>query len=89
MARPLDFRRAAVLRPGSGVARAPRPKRRGASLPAALQNVRGLPHEPAQFRSWLGGRLTQTAFQRWVSYRTGTRPEGMVEGDGRSVQPSL
>jgi len=33
----LDFRRAAVLTLNSGVARAPNPKRRGASLPAALQ----------------------------------------------------
>jgi hypothetical protein len=33
----LDFRRAPVLKQGSGLARAPNPKRRGASLPAALQ----------------------------------------------------
>src|SRR6185436_13502907 len=32
----LDFQRATVLTSGSGVARAPNPKRRGASLPAAL-----------------------------------------------------
>jgi hypothetical protein len=51
----LDFRRAAALRPGSGVARAPNPKRRGASLPAALQNGRGLPQELAPFCSWLEG----------------------------------
>src|SRR5206468_6935362 len=33
----LDFRRTPVLTQGSGLARAPNPKRRGASLPAALQ----------------------------------------------------
>ena len=33
----LEFRRTAQLTPGTGVARAPNPKRRGASLPAALQ----------------------------------------------------
>src|ERR1044071_6970538 len=33
----LDCRRARVLTQGSGLARAPNPKRRGASLPAALQ----------------------------------------------------
>jgi hypothetical protein len=36
----LDFRGAAALTPASGVARAPNPKRRGASLPAALQTLR-------------------------------------------------
>src|SRR5881396_1650860 len=33
----VDFRRAPVLTQSSGLARAPNPKRRGASLPAALQ----------------------------------------------------
>src|SRR5213075_2981207 len=35
----LDFRRALELTQGSGLARAPHPKRRGASLPAALQKL--------------------------------------------------
>jgi len=49
---------AAVLTLGSGVARAPNPKRRGASLPAALQNVRGMLQQLAQFCVGWGGALT-------------------------------